>query len=257
MGHTPWHLGPLCAFDTESTGVDRREARIVTGYAATILGADDGRRVVPGAQVLIDPGVDIPEEATRVHGVTTEVAQAKGCLPVDGIYAIVAALARALKARIPIVGFNLSYDFGLLHHECLRHGVPTLAEMLGKAPDAMFGPVIDAHVLDKHVDPYRRGSRKLDDSKGPGTATHYGVPLTAAHTADADAIASARVAVRIAQLYPEVGGADLGTLWTLQRRWRAEQMDSLTRYFRRNGQSDADAWCDPCWPYCVSPEHPS
>lgn len=251
---TAWHEGPLCVFDTESTGVDVRKARIVTGYAATILGAAEGRRVRPGADVLINPGVDIPEEATRMHGVTNEMAREKGCTPAEGIYAIVEALGSALKARIPIVGFNLAYDFGLLYHECLRHDVITLAEMLGKPPNGMFGPVIDAHVLDKHVDPYRKGSRKLDDSKGPGTATHYGVPLTAAHTADADAIASARVAVRIASLYPEIGKADLGTLWLSQRRWRAEQMASLTEYFRTK-KKEPDAWCDPCWPYCITPEH--
>lgn len=256
MTGTPWHFGPLTCFDLESTGISTREDRIVTGYVATILGKADGRRRVPGANVLINPGVPIPKEASAVHGVFDIVAQEKGCDPRDGVNSLAEAVARSLLARIPVVGFNLAFDFAFLHWECIRHDVPTVAERLGKARDAMFGPIIDAHVLDKHVDPYRSGSRKLDDSRGPGTATHYGVPLDNAHTADADAIASARVAVEIAKRFPGIGAMDVVTLHRSQKVWRAEQMVSLERYFRvMKGQTGA--YCDPCWPYCVDLTHPT
>ncbi len=256
---TPWYLGPLSPFDLESTGIDTRQARIVTGHVSTVLGRAEGRRQTIGARVLINPGVPIPAEATRVHGVTDEIAQAKGCDPADGVNSIAEAVARSLLAHIPVGGFNLAYDFGLLHWECLRHGVPTVAERLGKAPAAMFGPIIDAHVLDKHVDKWRSGSRKLDDSKGPGTATHYGVPLTKAHDAEADAIASVRVAAKIGELYPEVGGMDLVTLHRSQKVWRQQQMqgpDGLQGHLRRT-KNDQTIWCDPCWPYCVDLTHPT
>jgi DNA polymerase-3 subunit epsilon len=253
---TDWHLGPLTVADTESTGVDTRQARIVTGYVATVLGRADGRTVLPGAHVLIDPGVDIPEEATRVHGVTTEHAVEHGCDPEDGVNSLAEACARSLLARIPLVFFNGAYDLNLIYHECLRHDLPTIAERIGLHRDAMVGPVIDAHVLDKHVDPWRKGSRKLDDSKGPGTATHYGVPLTAAHTADADAMAAGRVAVVIADRHPEIARMDLRSLHQAQKGWRAEQMTSLQHYFHTKG-GRPDAYCDPCWPSCVDPTHPS
>jgi DNA polymerase-3 subunit epsilon len=251
-----WHLGPLTMADTETTGINTREDRIVTGYVATVLGRADGRTVLPGAQVLIDPGVDIHPDATAVHGVTTEHAREHGCDPEDGVNSIAEALSRSLLARIPVVGFNIAFDMSILYWECLRHGVPTVAERLGLAPGAMVGPIIDAHVLDKHVDPWRRGSRKLDDSKGPGVATHYGVPLTAAHTADADAIASVRVAVVIAERHPEISGMSLPDLHRAQKLWRAEQMASLQHYFRTKGDRP-EAVCDPCWPACTDPTHPS
>lgn len=252
---TDWHLGPLTPFDLETTGIDTRQARIVTGYAATILGRADGRRILPGAQVLIDPGVDIPQEATNVHGVTTAYAKEHGCDPVDGVNSLAEAVARSLLARIPVVGFNLAYDLTLLYHECMRHDVPTVAERLGLAPSAMVGPIIDAHVLDKHVD-RRKGSRRLDNSKGPGVASHYGVPLGNAHTADADAVASVRVAVVIAERYPEIARMTLPDLHRAQKRWREEQMTSLQHYFRTKCDRP-EAYCDPCWPLCVDPTHPS
>lgn len=254
MPDTPWHHGPLTCFDIESSGVSVVHDRIVTGYVATIMGRADGRTVLPGAQVLIDPGVDIPQGATDVHGITTAHAKEHGCDPVDGVNSIAEVLARSLLARIPVVGFNVAYDFSMLYWECLRHGVPTVAERIGLPPAAMVGPVVDAHVLDKHVDQWRKGSRKLDNSKGPGVAAHYGVPLDAAHTADADAMASVRVAVVIADRYPEVGGMDLVSLHRAQKLWRAEQMTSLQHYFRTKG-GRPDAVCDPCWPACTDPTH--
>lgn len=251
-----WHLGPLTAFDLESTGIDVRKCRILTGFAATMLGRDAGRVMTNRANVMINPGVPIDPEATKIHGITDAEVRAKGWPPRQGVDSLADVLARSLLARIPVVGFNLPYDFGLLHHECLRWDLPTLGERLGLSRNAMVGPVIDAHVLDKYVDPYRRGSRKLDDSRGPGTATHYGVPLDNAHTADADAIASVRVAVAIAERNPEIVGMDLPQLHRAQKAWRAQQMGSLQRYFREK-KGQPEAWCDPCWPFCVDPGHPS
>jgi DNA polymerase-3 subunit epsilon len=208
----------MCPFDLESSGVNTREARIVTGFVATVMSRARRRAVRPGAQVLINPGVPIPPEATMVHGITDAMAQAKGAPPADGVYAIAKALADALKARMPVVGHNLAYDFSLLYWECLRHGVPTVAEQLGYPPAAAVGPVVDTYVLDKHVDQWRKGSRKLGDDpvKGPGVASHYGVQLTAAHTADADAMAAARVAAIIAERYPDLP-TDLVALHQMQK----------------------------------------
>lgn len=247
----PWHHGPLTVADTETTGVNLREDRIVTGYVATVMGRADGRAVTVGASVLVDPGIPIPDGAANVHGITTEHAREKGCDPVDGVNSIAEAIARSLSARIPVVLFNGAFDLGMLHHECIRHDLPTVGERLGLTRDAMFGPIIDAHVLDKHVDPYRRGSRKLTD-----TAAHYGIKLDNAHTADADAMAAARVAVAIADRYPEIARMDLPSLHRAQKLWRAEQMASLQRHFRvMKGQTEA--YCDPCWPACTDPDHPS
>lgn len=246
---TDWFLGPVSPFDLESTGVNAREARIVTGYVSTVLAGT--REVVPGAQVLINPGVPIPPGASAVHGITDEVAQAKGCLPTDGLHAIAQALRRSLLARIPVIGFNIAYDFALLHWELIRHDLPTVGERLGRSRDDMFGPVVDAHVLDKFADPYVSGTgqRKLEP-----TCARWGVPMGRAHTADADALAAAQLAVVITRRTPSLAGLDLRALYLLQREQRAVQAASLQAYFRGKG-GKPDAYVDPCWPMCVDQSH--
>lgn len=248
---TDWHHGPLTVADTETTGISVREDRIVTGYVATVLGRADGRTVMPGAQVLINPGVPIPPAASAVHGIFDINAQEKGCDPVDGVNSLAEAITRSLQARIPVILFNGAFDLSMIHYECIRHDLPTLGERLGLTRDAMVGPIIDAHVLDKHVDPYRRGSRKLTD-----TAKHYGIVLENAHTADADAMAAARVAVAIADRHPEIARMSLPDLHRAQKLWRAEQMVSLQRHLRVM-KGDTTAVCDPCWPICTDPTHAS
>jgi DNA polymerase-3 subunit epsilon len=248
---TGWHLGPLTALDTESTGVSVYTDRIVTGYAATLDSRAAGRRTLALTTVLVDPGVDIPQGATDVHGVTTEYARTKGMLAPDGVNAIVRHVADSLGKGIPVVGYNLAYDLSLLYWECLCWDIPTVAERLGLAPDAMVGPIIDAYVIDKQVNPYVRGSgqRKLEP-----TAARYGVDLANAHTADADAMAAARVAVAIGTRWPEIGGMGLRELHIAQKAWRAEQQRNLQGYFRAM-RGQYDAYCDPCWPICVDPAH--
>lgn len=252
---TPWHLGPLSTLDFESTGIDTREARIVTGYFGTMLGRDGRRRpAVAPTSLLVNPGVPIPVGATEVHGITNEMAQEKGVEPRDAVNTYAEVVSRSLIARIPVVGFNLAYDLSLLYWECLRWDLPTVAERMGLPPDRAFGPIIDAMVLDQHVDQYRPGTgkRKLEYI-APNV---YGIPLENAHTADADAMASVRVAVRIAEKYPDEIPTDAVVLHRMQKLWRADQAASLQRYFRTKGRKP-EAYVDPCWPLCTDLTHPS
>ncbi len=250
--NTSWAVQPFAVFDLESTGVDTREDRIVTGYVATVRLTGTGREILPGTSVIINPGVPIPAEASAVHGITDDVAQAKGRDPRDSLHSIAESLYRALIAHIPVVTFNGAYDVTLLHNELIRHGLPTLGERLGRSRDAGFGPVIDAHVLDKHVEQYRPGSRKLMD-----TCRAYGIDLdeTQAHAADFDAVAAGRLAVRIARKYPVIGAMGLRDLHLKQKDWHARQKLSLQQYLNRT--KDPAIRCDPCWPICTDPTHAS
>ncbi|MDR0366186.1 MAG: hypothetical protein LBH68_05095, partial [Bifidobacteriaceae bacterium] len=70
-----WQSGDmrdLVGFDTETTGVRTEADRIVT--AALVCRRADGSR--EAATWLINPGVEIPAQATAVHGITTAKAQA-------------------------------------------------------------------------------------------------------------------------------------------------------------------------------------
>ena len=158
-----WWEGPLVGFDLETTGPDPDTARIVT---ACIVEGNDVH------EWLVDPGVEIPAGATAVHGVTTEQARAEG-VPADAAVLLILQTLRMYQdAGHPLVAFNASFDFTVLDREARRHGLDPLQP----------APVVDPFVLDKQLDRYRKGSRKLVD-----VAAHYGVNLVDAHTADADA----------------------------------------------------------------------
>ncbi|MGO2574356.1 MAG: exonuclease domain-containing protein, partial [Corynebacterium casei] len=57
----------MLSFDLETTSVNTREARIVTSAVIRIAGRD-----VVKKETLADPGVEIPEAAAKIHGITTE-----------------------------------------------------------------------------------------------------------------------------------------------------------------------------------------
>ncbi len=208
-----WALGPLASFDLETSGTDVESDRIVT---ATVV------RINPGEQPivrnwLINPGVEIPQAAIDVHGVTNERARAEGVGPAEALEEIAEALARVWRDGIPVIAYNACFDLTLLDRELRRY----YPEPVGVYP----GSIIDPLVLDKQVVRYRKGSRKLVDA-----CKHYQVPIGEAHTSDADALAAARVAWRIAQRYPDVGGMPLAELQQAQTAWYAAQQISFKQY---------------------------
>ena len=216
-------------FDLETTGVDVTGDRIVTAHVG-LLGADGG--VVRAQGWLADPGVEIPEGATAVHGITTERARAEGRPAGEVVAEVVAALRALFDAGIPVVAYNAPFDFSLLKHEALRHGV---------APIDSPAPVIDPLVVDKTYDRFRKGKRTLEV-----VAAHYAVALEGAHDAAADAVAAGRVAQALAGRYALP--ADAHELHTQQIGWARAQAESLTEYFIRIGRLDAEDALDGSWP---------
>ncbi|WP_307220387.1 3'-5' exonuclease [Microbacterium sp. SORGH_AS_0888] len=226
----PW-AQRVGVFDLETTGVDVTQDRIVTAHVGVL---DEFGDVVQRADWLADPGVEIPEGAAAIHGISTEHARAHGRAADEVVAEVVAALRALFDAGLPVVAYNASYDFSLLAHEAARHGVDPLREP---------GPVIDPLVLDKAVDRYRRGKRTLDV-----VSAHYGVVLDGAHEASADAIAAGRVAQAIAERFGHRLPTEAAELHDAQIGWARSQAESLTEYFIRIGRLDPDATVDGTWP---------
>jgi DNA polymerase-3 subunit epsilon len=193
-----------------------------------------------GPQVLdwlADPGVEIPDEAARIHGITTEKARAEG-RPLDEVVAEVAwELMATAGERVPVVAFNAMFDFTLLDRETRRHGL----DPFGPAMDAAALVVIDPFVMDKAVDAYRKGPRNLT-----AVAAHYGVKQDTAHSAIGDAVTAARVAWKIAQRYPEVARMTHADLMAWQAVERRKQARSLAGHFRKTGKPQP---VDEAWPW--------
>ncbi|WP_436739499.1 exonuclease domain-containing protein [Streptomyces sp. BBFR102] len=229
-----WHRELLIGFDLETTGTDPREARIVT--AAVIEVADGERR---GHRTwLADPGIPIPAGATAVHGITDARAAAEGSPPDQVADAVADALAGYWRAGVPVVAYNAPFDLTLLAAELRRHRLPSLAERLGGAP---VGPVIDPLTVDRAVDRYRKGSRRLS-----AVCSEYGVELEDAHDASADALAAARLARAIALRHPKVAALGPAALHERQIAWAAERAADFQAYLRRKGERGAVV--DGGWP---------
>ncbi len=218
-------------FDLETTGVDVRIDRIVTAHVGVL---DSAGAPLHQTTWLVDPGIEIPEGATAVHGITTAHARAHGRDAAAAVAEIVDGVRALLSAGIPVVAYNAAFDFSLLKYEALRHGIAALTDP---------APVIDPLVLDKTVDRYRKGKRTLDV-----VAAHYGVPLDDAHDAAADAVAAGRVAQALAVRFAERLPASGDELHTSQVAWARAQAASLTEYFVRIGRIDADDPIDGSWP---------
>lgn len=233
-----WAIVKRAAWDFETTGVDVEHDRIVT--AALVIRHGDA---TVQRHWIINPGIECPEEATNVHGYTTERLQAEGAEPATALGEIASQLAEILAEGLPLVSFNGAFDYSILHFELLRHGLPTMAERLnGQLPLTL----LDAFVLDKSLDPYRKGSRRLQ-----AVAEHYAVPLTEAHDATADAVAALDVTEQIIARNPGLGTQSPARLYRAQRVWARQQAASLQAYLRseRAGEKrNPDALVDGSWP---------
>ncbi|MFF4220030.1 exonuclease domain-containing protein [Streptomyces nondiastaticus] len=229
-----WPDGRLVAFDTETTGVAYDSDRIV---AAAVVETGGGLETKVN-EWLIDPGMEIPEAATAVHGITTERARAEGAPAAAAVEEITAMLASLMGAGHPLVVFNARFDLTLLDRECRRHDLVPLTDRL---PGGQLSPVIDPMVIDRQVDCLRPGSRKL-----PDLCRHWQVRHDGPHTPAADALAAARLAWRIGHVFPRLGAMDLRALHALQTEQAAKQAVSLQRYLRR---TDSTAYVEPAWPY--------
>lgn len=225
---TPWWQRRLCSFDTETTGVDVFTDRIVSACVALVGGGQPS--VI--RKWLIDPGIPIPEGAAKIHGITTERAQAEGVLPGVGLPEIADELARAVAAGFPIIAVNASYDLTILASELARHGL-----------DKPIGParVIDPLVLDRRVAPFRKGKRNLT-----ALCEHYRCRIDGAHDSAHDALAGARVAYRIGSTHATtIGSMGLDELHEAQVVWFAQQAAGLKKHFRK---TKPDAVVSREWP---------
>ena len=214
-------------WDTETTGPNPLEDRIVTAAIVVRGGGREGRDF----SWLINPGVPIPAEATEVHGIDNQTASERGQEPKPALDEIAQRLTDAITYGMPVVAFNQSFDWTILHHDLVRNGLPTVEERVGLHPM----PLIDPHVIDKQVDNYVKGSgqRKLKP-----TCERYGVQLEDWHTAEADALAALLIAEAQFDRYPQLGSMGPQQLFAAQKAWRAEQQAGLQEWFRTRATAE-------------------
>ncbi|WKD59430.1 DNA polymerase III subunit epsilon [Corynebacterium caspium DSM 44850] len=212
----------MLSFDLETTSVDTSTARIVTSALVRI----DASGASP-QELLADPGVEIPAEATAIHGISTEYARTHGKPHEEVLKATIDAIQQAWAEGLGLVVYNAAYDLSVL-----------------RALDPSFtvtGLVYDPYVIDKLKDRYRKGKRTLTD-----LAKHYNIKLENAHEATSDALASARIAWMQLRAYPDLGQMSGEELMEFQAVGYYEQQEDLKKYFAARGREVSDI--NTSWP---------
>ena len=221
-----WTQSRLVGFDLETTGVEPATARIVT--AAFVDSTDQVRTW------LADPGIEIPESARAVHGITTEFAQANGATAAQVVAELCAEFAALREEGAVVVGHNVVYDLSVMSAEVARH-----------RPDIDFPSIIptiiDTFVVDKHIDAYRKGKRTLIE-----TAKTYRIELLDAHDAAADALAALDISRALAEKSTEISAMSNDEIMAAQADWKRTQAAGLQAWLRKKG--NAEAVVDGSWP---------
>lgn len=223
----------LGVFDLETTGLDVTQSRIVTAYIGVL---DASGAVIESHAWVADPGIPIPEAAANVHGYSTERAQAEGRPASEVVPEVVARLRELFAEGTPVVAYNASYDFSLLHHDAIRNGVQPLDDPK---------PIVDPLIIDKKVDTYRKGSRTL-----VAASDVYGVDLgSAAHDSMADAVAAGLVFKAMQEKFgsaPEMNLSPL-ELHDAQIGWAKAQAESFAKWLATKGETSRRVG-DGIWP---------
>jgi len=223
---------PVAGYDCETTGTTVASDRIVS--AAVVVRTADGATTT--RTWLIDPGVEIPEQATAIHGISTEQVRAHGMRAVDALDQIASVLADNLASGVPLLIYNATFDLRILAAELTRHGLPGLDQRLG----GPVKPVLDPLVIDRAADRFRKGGRRL-----PDLMEFYGLaPSLHLHDAGDDVVNTIAVLDAILGAYPTLP-SNLDDLHEWQVAARGDWAKNYNAWLARQGRP---ATADPVWP---------
>lgn len=190
---TPLIALDAVVLDTETTGLDVRADRIVQIGALRMHGGE----ILEAArfEAVLDPGVPIPEVATRVHGLSdADVAGKPG-------FAEVAPRLLEFIGNAVIIGHSIHFDLAVLRHEAARHRIAW------PEPQAL-----DVVLLAAGLD------RWLVDTSLDSLALAMGIEIEGRHTATGDARATGRVYAALLGRLMAAGVRTLGEAQTLAQR---------------------------------------
>lgn len=196
----------IAGFDLETTGFDGRKDHIVQ-YSFQIW--NDDVRVVNETH-LVNPGVPIGN--SEIHGVTDDMVIGAVLEPY-ALDSILSMLRSCDSKDIPVAIMNARFDitFLLYLNSDRAYALPN---------------IIDPYVIDKHLDKWRKGSRKLAD-----IASHYGLSVDESRLHGAGYDVELTVAVARKQLAYVAANPEF--LHQCQVKWYDQQAKSLYEYFRR------------------------
>ncbi|MBH2006922.1 MAG: 3'-5' exonuclease [Myxococcaceae bacterium] len=203
----PWTDLPFLVVDTETTGLDRNQNRVIE-IAWVFF---DSRQEIHGEARFCQIDEPVPELITGLTGISTDMLtdQPYFAQHVDDF------LEFASKAAY-IVAYNASFDREFLEAEFRRAN--------RELPAFTW---VDPCVFIREFDRYQKG-KKLTDA-----ALRWGVRLDGAHRALADAKAAGHLLLK---LMPRLKANSLSELITLQNAWQIDQERQYQAYAARKAK---------------------
>ena len=201
----------LVAFDLETTGLDGEKARIIE---FCFIELDAQLNEMSRWTETVHPGMPIPAETVKVHGITDEMVQGRPA------FASFAPRIQALVQDAVLVAHNHKFDLEILSRELSRAGQP------GLKPNH---PCIDTQRIESFVN-----SHSLSETY----KRYAGREFEGAHRSQADTAACVEVLrrqrqVHAAKLPPDLEGILVPNLDRLQRPDREEKnwLDHGRRFY--------------------------
>lgn len=147
-------------FDTETTGLEPKTNRVVEAGAIRF----DARGIISRFNVLINPGMPMPAEVTKINGITDSMLAQQ-----PNAAAVIPDFLRFIGDSV-LIAHNAQFDINFINAELARLGKPTLVNR-----------VIDTLIFAREVFP------GLPNYKLQNLATKFGITAIDAHRAEDDA----------------------------------------------------------------------
>lgn len=191
---------PFAVVDVETTGgASYRGHRITDVSIVEVLGGE----IIDEYETLVNPGRSIPPMITGLTGITNQMVAGA-----PDFEHVADEIERRLRGRV-FVAHNVMFDWGFVSAELARSG--------GEVPDV---PRVCTVRMSRRLVPALR-RRNLDV-----VTRHFGINIHARHRAHGDALATARVLLRLLDEARGRGIEDLATLqWYLKRRRQRKQFN--------------------------------
>ena len=157
-----------------------------------------------------------------MHGFTN-ADTATGLTPEQALTALTDSLRSASDAGWGIVIFNSEWFFEMLHAEARAVGIT-----LSLPPLTLIDPL----VIDKHINPSRKGGNRTLRSLG----AYWDVQQDMYGTPAANADAALRLAWRIGHVYPIVRDMTLRELHDAQAQWDRVRIEERELYWASRGR---------------------
>jgi DNA polymerase-3 subunit epsilon len=228
--HLFWPNRSFVAFDTETTGLDFDNDRIIQAAIAVFV---KGQHVW-SFDWLLNTKRESEPEAVAIHNITDEQRWKEGEDSLPVMQHLIALFRRSIRANCPVVAFNSPFDFTMFRREIARFHLDFDMDGLH---------IIDPLVLDRHFQknvpvftaPYMRQCEM---------AARYGLSIPT-HDALQDAICAGNIALAQSIHYSGIRNVSPLELERKQLAWHDEFKVKVENFARRKNIQ----FSIPQWPF--------